>query len=239
MVIWHARLIGRPTLVILGAAREAALVSWGAEGVSVARRSLPRGWDPCFSSVRRRASYAIWRVAVAARTARVALCVAMDAGVPACAALATRAGRRCDASAACAWLSDPMATANMARTNTSFLCIDSVPRSSYRWCPRWGSDLRNIPGVWGHPGPGRPPPGRIALISARAVRRSVPGFARHAAHPGVVAIIAVHGVHRRAGPSGRGHVRHVRPRRVADSVMTPGPGSSTSCPSPPPCRCGW
>ena len=32
------------------------------------------------------------------------------------------------------------------------------------------------------------------MISARAVRRSVPGVARHVAHPGVVAIIAVHGV---------------------------------------------
>ena len=142
MVIWQARLTGRPTLVILGAAREAALVSWGAEAVSVARRSPPVGRDPSFCSVRRRAPCAIWRVAAAARTARVALCVAMDAGVPACAALATRAGRRCDASAACAWLSDPMATANMASTNTSFLWIDSVPRSSYRWCPRWGLDLR-------------------------------------------------------------------------------------------------
>ena len=90
MVIWHARLTVRPTLVILGAA--------------------------------------IWGVAAAGRTALVALCVTMDAGVPACAGLATRAGGRCDASAACAWLSDPMATANMARTNTSFLCIDSVPR---------------------------------------------------------------------------------------------------------------
>ena len=41
-------------------------------------------------------------------------------------------GRRGDASAACAWLSDPTATANMVRTNASFLYIDSLPRSSYR-----------------------------------------------------------------------------------------------------------
>ena len=120
LVIWHAWLTGRPTRVILGEAREAALVSWGAEAVSVARWSLPRGRDPCFSSVRRRAPCAIWRVAAAARTAPVALCVAIDPG------------RRADASAACIWLSDPMATANMASTNTSFLYIDSVPRSSYR-----------------------------------------------------------------------------------------------------------
>ncbi len=73
MVIRQARLTGRPTLV-----------SWAAEGVSVA------------------------------------LCVAIDPG------------RRGDASAACAWLSDPKATANMVRTKTSFLYIDSVPRSSYQ-----------------------------------------------------------------------------------------------------------
>ena len=60
------------------------------------------------------------------------LCLAMDAGVPACAALATGAAGRDDASAACTWLSDPKATANMVRTNTSFLYIDSVPRSSYQ-----------------------------------------------------------------------------------------------------------
>jgi hypothetical protein len=80
MVIWHARLTGRAALVILGAAREVALVSWGAEGVSAARWSLPRGRDPCFSSVRRRAPCAIWRLAAAARTAPVALCVAIGPG---------------------------------------------------------------------------------------------------------------------------------------------------------------
>ena len=126
-----------PTLVILGAAREAALVVVGAEAVPVARRSaladaLPRGRDPCLCSVRRRAPCAIWRPAVAGRTAPVARSVAMDAGVPACAALATGAAGRDDASAACTWLSDPKATANMVRTKTSFLYIDSVPRSSYQ-----------------------------------------------------------------------------------------------------------
>jgi len=174
--------------VILGAAREAALVSWGAEGVSVARRPLPRGRDPCFSCVRRRAPCAIWRVAATARTAPVALCVAMDAGVQACAALATRAGGCGDASAACAWLSDPMATANIVRTNTSFLCIDSVPEVHTDGVPGGGLTCETSLASGDTPGPGRPPPGRIALISARAVRRSVPGWARHAAHPGVVAI---------------------------------------------------
>ena len=191
MVIWQARLTGRPTLVM-----------WGAEGVSVARRSPSVGRDPCFSCVRRRARGAI---------GRVALCVAVDPG------------GRGDASAACAWLSDPTATASIVRTNASFPYIDSVPRSPY------------VPGEWGHPGPGRPPPGRIALISARAVRRSVPGFARHAAHPGVMAIIAVHGVHRRAGTiraRPRSTTKRSRPR------YAPAPGSSTSCP-PPPCPCGW
>ena len=53
-------------------------------------------------------------------TAPGALCVAIDPG------------RRGDASAARAWLSDPTATANMVRTSTSFLYINSVPRSSYR-----------------------------------------------------------------------------------------------------------
>ena len=53
--------------------------------------------------------------------------------------------------------------------------------------PGGGPTCENIPGERGHPGPGRPPPGRITLISARAVRRSVPGVARHVAHPGVVA----------------------------------------------------
>ena len=75
---------------------------------------------------------AIWRPAVAARTALVALCVTMDAGVPACAAEATGAAGRDDASAACTWLRDPKATANMVRTNTSFLYIGSVPRNSYQ-----------------------------------------------------------------------------------------------------------
>ena len=55
----------------------------------------------------------------------------MDADVPACAALATGAAGRCVASAACTWLSEPKATASMVRTKTSFLYIDSVPRSSY------------------------------------------------------------------------------------------------------------
>ena len=40
LVIWHARLTARPTLVILGPAGEAALGIVGAEAVSVARRSL-------------------------------------------------------------------------------------------------------------------------------------------------------------------------------------------------------
>jgi hypothetical protein len=124
LVNGHAWLGTWPALVILGA------VIVGAEAVSVARRPPPRGRDPCLSSVRRRALCAIGRVAAAARTAPVALCVAIDAVVQACAALATRVGRRGDASAACAWLSDPMATANMVRTNTSFLYVDSVPRSS-------------------------------------------------------------------------------------------------------------
>ena len=118
LVIWHAwSTVKAPDArCSLGAAREAALVTLGRRGrfPSLAW-SLPRGRDPCFSSVRRRAPCAIWRVAAAARTAPVALCVAIDPG------------RRADASAACAWLSDPKATANMARTNTSFLCIDSVP----------------------------------------------------------------------------------------------------------------
>ena len=81
-------------------------------------KMVPAGLVIPGASVRRRAPCAIWRVAAAARTAPVALCVAIDPG------------RRGAASAACAWLSDPMATANMVRTSTSFLYIDSVPRSA-------------------------------------------------------------------------------------------------------------
>ena len=104
----------------------------GAEAVSVARRSLLRGRDPFFLPFEgvRDAPLGALRPLPGRGPSR--LCGAMDAVVEACAALATRAGRRGDASAACASLSDPKATANMVRTNTSFLYIDSVPRSSYQ-----------------------------------------------------------------------------------------------------------